>query len=107
MLRALSTRRTGGGYKRLDDHHEPSVGVSEVKLKRVTSMPAKLFGSCIKLNQDELNFPDNFSAKQVKKVSKIHPIFSLLDTRRKKKATARPEFARYVEYLKEGGIYGI
>ncbi|KAL7248132.1 hypothetical protein ACSBR2_002941 [Camellia fascicularis] len=68
MFRALSTRGGGGGYERLVD--ESSGGLLEAKLNRVTSLPAKLFGSSsMKLTSSEFNFPTNFPAKQAKKVS--------------------------------------
>ncbi|PSS36491.1 Sodium/potassium-transporting ATPase subunit alpha-1 like [Actinidia chinensis var. chinensis] len=105
MFRALRTRTNGCGYERVAD--EPSGGGFEAKLKRVTTLPAKLLGSCRKISP-ESNFPDNFQVKQAKKASKIHPIFGLtFETHRRKKATAKPEFARYVEYVKEGGAWDV
>ncbi|CAL5324366.1 unnamed protein product [Camellia sinensis] len=96
MFRALSTRGGGGGgggYERLVD--ESSGGLLEAKLNRVTSLPAKLFGSSSTKLTSEFNFPANFPAKQAKKVSKIHPRFGLFDRRRqRKKAMAKPEVAR-------------
>lgn len=44
--------------------------------------------------------------RQAKKVSKVHPFFSLFEKwGRKKKPTSKPEFSRYMEYLKEEGIW--
>ena len=63
-----------------------------------------MFGSSSKLTP-EVTFPNNSQVKPTKKVSKSHPIFSLFNARRKKKTTARPEFARYLEYVKEGGLW--
>ncbi|THG17932.1 uncharacterized protein LOC114267822 [Camellia sinensis] len=107
MFRALSTRGGGGGgggYERLVD--ESSGGLLEAKLNRVTSLPAKLFGSSSTKLTSEFNFPANFPAKQAKKV--IHPWFGLFDRRRRrKKATAKPEVARYLEYVKEGGVWDV
>ncbi|CAL5387965.1 unnamed protein product [Camellia sinensis] len=111
MFRALSTRGGGGGgggggYERLVD--VSSGGLLEAKLNRVTSLPAKLFGSSSTKLTPEFNFPANFPAKQAKKVSKIHPWFGLFDRRRRrKKATAKPEVARYLEYVKEGGVWDV
>ncbi|PSR88063.1 Homeobox protein cut-like [Actinidia chinensis var. chinensis] len=101
MFRALSTRRSDREYQPLAN--ESSAGLSEAKLERATSLPAKiLFGSSRKSSrQQELNFP-------AKKASKIHPLFGLFDARwRRKKPTAKPEFARYVEYMKEGGVWDV
>ncbi|CAL5369208.1 unnamed protein product [Camellia sinensis] len=59
MFRALSTRGGGGGgYERLVD--ESSGGLLEAKLNRVTSLPAKLFGSSSTKLTSEFNFPANF-----------------------------------------------
>ncbi|KAI3691207.1 hypothetical protein L2E82_49427 [Cichorium intybus] len=46
----------------------------------------------------------DFIEKQSKKVSKVHPLFTLFERNsRKKKATAKSEFSRYMQYLNEGG----
>jgi hypothetical protein len=96
MFRALSTRRSHRRYEKLAD--EPAVGTLEV------SLPARVFGSLTKSTL-ELAFPDSSQVKHTNKVTKSHPLFSLFNARRKKKTTAKPEFARYLEYLKEGGVW--
>lgn len=113
MLRAFSTRRSG--YDRLVD--ESSIGLVEVKLSRSATLPAKLFGSRRKATPEgnlppileqkpsTAKIPENSGEKQVKKASKILPIFSIFVKQRRKKATAKPEFARYMEYVKEGGTW--
>lgn len=113
MLRAFSTRRSG--YDRLVD--ESSIGLVEVKLSRSATLPVKLFGSRRKAAAEgnlppvseqkpsTAKVPENSGEKQVKKASKILPIFSIFEKRRRKKATAKPEFARYMEYVKEGGTW--
>uniref|UniRef100_A0A7N0UW76 Uncharacterized protein n=1 Tax=Kalanchoe fedtschenkoi TaxID=63787 RepID=A0A7N0UW76_KALFE len=113
MIRALSTNRSRRGYDRLEADHqlqqnEDGGDENVSKLKRVTSLPAwKTFGGASKHASSEPAPPQpNGLAKSVsKKVSKTHPIFGLLDLRNKKKATAKPEFARYLAYLKEGGLW--
>ena len=106
MLRVLSTRRSHHGYDQLgkeqqppppllageDDHHQP-------QLKRVSSLPARL-------SLGTASQPDPPS-KQTKKAkaSKTHPLFGLFSGRRKAKTTAKPEFSRYLEYVKEGGVW--
>ncbi|KAL5752629.1 hypothetical protein ACOSP7_022828 [Xanthoceras sorbifolium] len=107
MLRALSTRRGGHGYERLVD--DPSVGLLEGKLKRSTSVPvSRLFSSSKKNFTPEFTIKDNSQVKTAKKANKIHPLFGLFDGgRRKKKTTSKPEFARYLEYVKEGGIWDV
>lgn len=117
MFRALSTRRSG--YERLVD--ESSIGLLEVKLSRSVTLPAKLFGSRRKMAPEgnlvpgsaqkqakkATKIPEKSEDKQVKKASKIHPIFSIFEKRRRKKATSKPEFARYLEYVKEGGLWDV
>ncbi|KAA3461149.1 Retrovirus-related Pol polyprotein from transposon TNT 1-94 [Gossypium australe] len=120
MLRAFSTRRNRDGYERLLVETEveepviPSNGQFEAQLKRARSVPARVFGLSRKFNGPELGLPEKCQEKSStttnsnKKGSKsktIHPLFSLFDGRRKKKTTAKPEFARYIEYLKEGGMW--
>uniref|UniRef100_A0A6N2LD90 Uncharacterized protein n=1 Tax=Salix viminalis TaxID=40686 RepID=A0A6N2LD90_SALVM len=80
MLRALSTCRNHGGYERLVE--EPvNLSLLDGKLKRAKSVPASVFGSS--------------------KSRKLGPELALqkflrrsLAAERKKKPTARPEFAR-------------
>ncbi|KAJ6907231.1 hypothetical protein NC651_017809 [Populus alba x Populus x berolinensis] len=106
MLRALSTCRNHGGYERLVE--EPvNISLLDGKLKRAKSVPASVFGSSKsrKLGPEPA-LQNIFPAKpSSRKVSKSHPLFSLFNNRRKKKPTARPEFARYLQYVKEGGIW--
>ncbi|KAK6288080.1 hypothetical protein POUND7_014259 [Theobroma cacao] len=117
MLRAFSTRRSRGGYERLlevdveVDEPVTSTGHLEAQLKRARSVPARVFGLSRRFTP-ALALPENYQVKSkssssssTKKVTKSHPLFSLFDARRKKKTTAKPEFARYIEYLKEGGMW--
>ncbi|KAK4368073.1 hypothetical protein RND71_011865 [Anisodus tanguticus] len=110
MFRAMSTRRDYRGYGVLvkDEEEEPSAPIlGKPKLSRNRTVPAaaKFFSSSSKKVTSEDNFRANAQLKEAKKASKIHPIFSLFETKRKKKATARPEFSRYIQYVREGG-YG-
>ncbi|XVE87328.1 hypothetical protein DITRI_Ditri18aG0108800 [Diplodiscus trichospermus] len=117
MLRAFSTRRGRHGYERLLDVEveEPGscTGQVEAQLKRARSVPARVFGLSRKFISQELALPENSPVKKSsstakKKVTKSatsHPLFSLFDGRRKKKTTAKPEYARYLEYLREGGMW--
>ncbi|KAK1410426.1 hypothetical protein QVD17_36963 [Tagetes erecta] len=109
MFRAMSTRRDNKGYEPLvfggaavDDL------LSEAKMIRSKTLPMNFFGDSPVTFESELKTPvrENVIDKQVKKASKIHPIFSIFEKRgRRKKATAKPEFSRYMQYLKEGGIW--
>ncbi|XVF62065.1 hypothetical protein PTKIN_Ptkin08bG0187000 [Pterospermum kingtungense] len=127
MLRTFSTRRSrrGGGYERLleaevSDEPVPSIGQVEAQLKRARSVPARVFGLSRKFapelvlseNSDQVKKPSSSTTatttnKKATGKSTTHPLFSLFDGRRKKKTTAKPEFARYLEYLKEGGMWDV
>ncbi|KAF9610202.1 hypothetical protein IFM89_021140 [Coptis chinensis] len=43
--------------------------------------------------------------KEAKKVTTSHPIFNMADARRSKKAMKKPDFMRYMAYVKEGGTW--
>lgn len=103
MLRGLSTRNCRG-YEKLKE--DESGALLEAKLNRARSLPAKIFSSSRKSTREQ-NAEAKSVAKQAKKVSKIHPMFNLFDSRFRKNVTSKPEFSRYLEYLKEGGILGM
>nr|GLL26298.1 uncharacterized protein LOC109177565 [Ipomoea trifida] len=120
MFRSLTKRKSPYNYKQLADDVAlvaADHGGGEPKLSRTRSWPppaaaaAAAKGSSGKkkvMSTSELhNFPAKSQAKQVRKVSKILPIFSVFESRKKKKATARPEFSRYLEYVREGGFEGV
>lgn len=98
MFRALSTRRRG--YEQLGDEEASSAALVP-KLSRTKSSPAAAGKGCSKKMQVAT------AAQQVKKASKVHPFFSLFETKRKKKPTSRPEFSRYLEYVREGGAWDL
>ncbi|MCD7459742.1 hypothetical protein HAX54_041852 [Datura stramonium] len=111
MFRAMSTRRDYRGYEELIKEEEPSaplIMLAEPKLSKSRTVPAAanfFISSSSKKVMSEDNSKANAQLKEAKKASKIHPIFSLFETKKKKKATARPEFSRYIQYVREGG-YG-
>ncbi|CAN7051022.1 unnamed protein product [Brassica rapa subsp. trilocularis] len=99
MIRALSTRKDRGGYKKLGGEKEEEREAAGVRLLegKVQSVPAEL-------------------KKPVEKTGgSVHPLLSFFDigSQRKKKktktkkskTTAKPEFSRYLEYVKEGGVW--
>ncbi|XP_059294795.1 uncharacterized protein LOC132047832 [Lycium ferocissimum] len=104
----MSTRRDYRGYEELIKEEAPSAPmiILEPKLsKSRTVLPAaNFFSSSSRKVTSEENFQANAQLKEAKKASKIHPIFSLFETKKKKKATARPEFSRYIQYVREGGF---
>ncbi|KAJ0239016.1 Uncharacterized protein HA466_0235360 [Hirschfeldia incana] len=97
MIRALSTRKDRGGYKKLDGENEgeEAAGVRLLEGK-VQSVPVEV-------------------KKPVEKTGgSVHPLFSFFDIglqrknkkkKKKNKTTAKPEFSRYLEYVKEGGVW--
>ncbi|KAJ4822946.1 hypothetical protein Tsubulata_000299, partial [Turnera subulata] len=114
MFRAMSVRRNPMRYERLGEDQEPTASLLlEAKLERTKSVPAFVFGtsksSGQKLGEVVYLGGDAPVVKPApaptKKPAKSHPLFSFFDgRRRKKKPTANPELARYLEYLKEGGL---
>ncbi|KOM45175.1 hypothetical protein LR48_Vigan06g048100 [Vigna angularis] len=102
MFRSTSTRKSPSRYEKLDKEHGDS-GTSNEDFKRSTSLPSRAMASTF----GEMNLQRNPTKKgsSKPKEKKIHPLLSLFDFRRKKTTTARPEFARYLEYVKEGGMW--
>ncbi|XP_055961509.1 uncharacterized protein LOC130015424 [Mercurialis annua] len=119
MLRALSTRTSRRGYQRLVADESLVSSTTDIRrgcqrlvtderaatsllhgnLKRSTTLPAKL-PRCAKVNDIKVK-------PASKKLTKIaaHPLFTLFDSRRKKKTTANPELTRYLQYMREGGTW--
>ncbi|XP_071708524.1 uncharacterized protein [Rutidosis leptorrhynchoides] len=105
----MSTRKVHRGYNQLINEstlNDPSN--ADPKMLRSTTLPANFFGDFPVKFVIEPNVQKKAEVveKQVKKASKVHPMFSLFERRsRKKNATAKPEFSRYLQYLKEGGVW--
>ncbi|KAL8193781.1 hypothetical protein R6Q57_026473 [Mikania cordata] len=98
MFRAMSSRKVHRGYEPLTSESDPLSSDPKMML-RSTTLPAHFFGD------NPMKFELEPKAS-VKKVSKLHPLFSLFERKsRRKKATAKPEFSRYIQYLKEGGVW--
>ncbi|KAG6767910.1 hypothetical protein POTOM_026800 [Populus tomentosa] len=108
MLRALNKQRNPNRYGRLDKEPD-TTSLLAGELETSESLPAHEVSGSPKLStlgRPEVA-PQNVSSVKPsrRKDSKSHPLFSLCDgAGRKKKPTARPEFARYLQYVKEGGI---
>ncbi|KAL8240534.1 hypothetical protein R6Q59_013889 [Mikania micrantha] len=107
MFRSMSTRKHHRGYEQLIKESTGDDRSSNPKLLRSTTLPANFFGDHpFNFVLDRKPAKVDVIDKQVKKVSKVHPFFSLFERKnRKKKATAKPEFSRYMQYLKEGGFW--
>ncbi|CAH1437243.1 unnamed protein product [Lactuca virosa] len=95
MFRAMNKRKGRRGYDQLISESTIVDNLPpEPKMIRSTSLPAN--------SSSDFPVKVDLTDKQMRKVRKVHPLYSLLEKRRKKKATAKPEFSRYLEYLKEG-----
>ncbi|KAJ6678654.1 PROTEIN SHROOM-LIKE [Salix viminalis] len=97
-------REIQAGYGRLDKEPDTEC-LLEGELKTSGSSPSDEVSGSPK--GPELA-PQNVSPvnPRRRKGSKSHPLFSLCDgAGRKKNTTARPEFARYLQYVKEGGVW--
>ncbi|XP_020216868.1 uncharacterized protein LOC109800499 [Cajanus cajan] len=102
FIRSNSGRKGHAKYEKLDKEHVATNGNSNEEFKRSTSLPSSssTFG--------DMNLQRNPTKKANNNPKeKSHPLFSFFDLRRKKKTTARPEFARYLEYVKEGGMWDL
>ncbi|KAD7479250.1 hypothetical protein E3N88_02386 [Mikania micrantha] len=86
MFRAMSSRKVHRGYEPLTSESDPLSSDPKMML-RSTTLPAHFFGD------NPMKFELEPKAS-VKKVSKLHPLFSLFERKsRRKKATAKPEFS--------------
>lgn len=114
MFRSMSTRRgPGGRYERLGKESATTVLLNE-EFKRSTSLPSRAYNSsrrnmALGSTFGDINILQRNPTKKANNNSnkKSHPLLSFLDLRRKKKTTAKPEFSRYLEYLKEGGMWDL
>lgn len=106
MFRSTSTRRGSAKYEKLEKESAVN-GISNEELKRSTSLPSRAQGSPLGDINLQRNPTKKASDKNNQKEKKTHPLFSFFDLRRKKKITAKPEIARYLEYVKEGGMWDL
>ncbi|XP_020229579.1 uncharacterized protein LOC109810502 [Cajanus cajan] len=109
MFRSISTRRGPGRYERLGKESATTALLRE-GFKRSTSLPSWSNSSrkmALGSTFGDINLQRNPTKKTNNSEKKSHPLLSFLALRRKKKTTARPEFARYLEYLKEGGMWDL
>ncbi|XP_018482287.1 uncharacterized protein LOC108853368 [Raphanus sativus] len=124
MFRAMSTRKIHGGYEKLVEE-EPILnsvdGNSRDPVQEMKKTPTeKRKGGSVHPLLSLFNV--RFQRKKKKSLAtekptggSVHPLLSLFNVRfqRKKKKTtkkksldtAKPEFARYMEYVKEGGVW--
>ncbi|XP_045828370.1 uncharacterized protein LOC123920212 [Trifolium pratense] len=113
MFRSMSTTRGfgTGRYERLGKETATTTLLHE-EFKRSTTLPSRASNSSRKIYRGstfgDINLQRNPTMKANNKRNKSsHPLLNFFDFRRKKKTTARPEFARYIEYLKEGGMWDL
>ncbi|KAG4380242.1 hypothetical protein GLYMA_16G135600v4 [Glycine max] len=108
-FRSMTTRR---GYEILGKESATTALLHE-GFKRSTSLPSHGSNSSRKMALGSTYGDINQKRNPTKKGNdnnsdkKSHPLLSFLALRWKKKTTARPEFARYLEYLKEGGMWDL
>ncbi|XP_027362136.1 uncharacterized protein LOC113869839 [Abrus precatorius] len=112
MFRSTSTQRGPTKYEKLDKENGVNIETWNEELKRSTSLPSRASSSPTKMDIDSTFGDINLQRNPTKKANsnskeKSHPLFSFFDLRRKKKTTAKPEFARYLEYVKEGGMWDL
>ncbi|CAJ1930231.1 unnamed protein product [Sphenostylis stenocarpa] len=104
MFRSTSARKSPTRYEKLDKEHGATGESSNEELKRSTTLPSRAMASTF----GDMNLQRNPTKKgNSNPKEKSHPLLSFFDFRRKKKTTARPEFARYLEYVKEGGMWDV
>ncbi|CAL0313287.1 unnamed protein product [Lupinus luteus] len=108
MFRSMTSRR---GYERLGKESS-TITLLNDEFKRSTSFPSHAPNFSTRVPSTSTFGNINLQRNPTKKGSnnsnkKIHPLLSFLDFGRKKKTTAKPEFSRYLEYLKEGGIWDL
>jgi hypothetical protein len=117
MFRSNSTRRGHEKYEKLDkEFGGNNYGISnEEYLKRSISVPSGPSSTKAKMamatnlgNNINLQRNPTKKASNDHKEKSTHPLFNLFDFgKKKKKASSKPEFARYVEYMKEGGMWDL
>ncbi|KAE9607749.1 hypothetical protein Lal_00013433 [Lupinus albus] len=108
FIRSMSSWR---GYERLGQESS-TISLLNEEFKRSTTLPSRVSSFPTRMDSGSTFGDIKLHRNLTKKVSnnsnkKSHPLLSFLDFRRKKKTTAKPEFSRYLEYLREGGIWDL
>lgn len=117
MFRSASNK-PGKYYERLGEELASGSSDPNEEFKRSTSVPSfrgmamasSSSSSSSASNSTNSNFVVNNNILQRNPTTKkkSHPLLSFLDFgKRKKKSTARPEITRYIEYVKEGGMWDL
>ncbi|XP_076955474.1 uncharacterized protein LOC143630303 [Bidens hawaiensis] len=106
----MSLRKVHRVYEPLvsESDVDPLIFSSDPKMFRSTTLPTHFFGDKpVKVVLEPKKPPKVESIeKKAKKASKLDPLFSLFERKsRRKKVTAKPEFSRYMQYLREGGVW--
>ncbi|KAJ8641382.1 hypothetical protein MRB53_018076 [Persea americana] len=122
MYRASVHQKSRHGYHRLgqetiSDPSEPKIAKTPIKAKKVTILPVRMLKTTkttkpetmlktAKTTKPEttVSVPPQTTKCSTRDATRSHPLLNFLGTsRRKKVATLKPEFIRYLEYMKEGG----
>ncbi|XP_058082692.1 uncharacterized protein LOC131230748 [Magnolia sinica] len=108
MYRSSIFKKSRRGYERLGDDSasllsdlkSPSVVIEEKGNEEVAVRMASV------TKNHTWKMTDSNVVKLSTKVIKSHPLLSYFHASRRKKATTlKPEFIRYLEYVKEGGVW--
>ncbi|KAF7828883.1 uncharacterized protein G2W53_020047 [Senna tora] len=112
MFRSLTSRRGShgiGSYERLGKEFSAVSPLIPEEFQRSTSLPAvSALKNLPRSKTTHFGGISNLQRQATKKGNNNNNNNSnFMDFRRKRKSktTARPEFARYIEYVKEGGMW--
>ncbi|XXG64858.1 hypothetical protein AAC387_Pa05g2699 [Persea americana] len=110
MYRASFHQKSRRGYLRLGketvtDPSEPKSSKVPIKLKKVTILPMRMLKTTrAPKPENTASVPPPIGKHSIKDAARTHPLLNFLGApRRKKVAAVKPEFIRYLEYMKEGG----
>lgn len=93
------------GQETISDPSEPKSAKVPIKVKKVTILPVRMLKTA-KTSKPEIavSVPPKTTERSTRDAARSHPLLNFLGApRRKKVATLKPEFIRYLEYMKEGG----
>ncbi|PWA86340.1 hypothetical protein CTI12_AA097140 [Artemisia annua] len=87
MFRAMSTRKVHRGYEQFISEPTADDVDLDAKMIRSTTLPANFYGELPVKFEMEPKKPAklNFVEKQLKKASKVHPLFSLFERRNQRR----------------------
>lgn len=89
----------------MTDPSEPKSSKVPIKVKKVTFLPMRMLKRTkVPKPENTASVPPQTGKRSIKEAARSHPLLNFLGAPRRKKVTAvKPEFIRYLEYMKEGG----